>query len=282
MQLEFQHDVSELSVLRHSVRTFLSRRLEETELEACMAPLSGATALFGAQTRYVPVHVDQTPSKLGTYGVIHDAKTFLVAVTSLDDLRAGYLQIGYQLEQTVLLAADKGLGSCWLGGTFDKSAFWQAAGVTEKERLAVILPIGYPAGKKSILEHIMRRTAGSNNRHPFEKLFFHEDGTPVSEQAAGAFSVPLSCVQLAPSAMNRQPWRLYLSQNRVCFYANKGKQSKKSTQIDTSYVDMGIALCHFELGAQQAGLDGNWGFNDPALPASESFEFIAAWEMQKK
>lgn len=284
MTLDFQQDVSELAVKRHSVRTYLPQKLNQAELKACMAPLTNETALFGAATRYELVRTDHTPVKLGTYGMIHGAKTFIAAVTSKENLRAGFLQIGYQLEQTVLLAADRGLGTCWLGGTFDSTAFWQAAGVGQNEQLVIVLPIGYPSEKKRLVERVMRGMAGSGSRRAFEKLFFHaQDGTPLSEQASGAFSVPLSCVRLAPSAVNRQPWRVYLSQEMACFYMDQGRHAEQSSAKTTiAYVDMGIAMCHFEAGAMQAGLKGNWLFEDPQLNVPASYEFIGSWKLNQK
>lgn len=279
MQLDFQHDVSELAVTRRSVRTFQPRDVDTQELDICMAPLTRETALFGAETHYAAVHVKQIPIKLGTYGMIHGAKTFLTAAVSKKDLRAGFLQIGYQLEQAVLLAADRGLGTCWLGGTFDKTAFWQASGAREGEQLVIVLPIGYSVGKMRLLEHIVRGAAGSTNRKPFEKLFFNaENGAPLSEQAAGAFSVPLSCVRLAPSAMNKQPWRVFLSQTAAAFYLDRGREQAGTAESDIRYVDLGIAMCHFEAGAAQVGLSGNWDFQDPGFSVSAPYEFIAAWK----
>jgi hypothetical protein len=44
-------------------------------------------------------------------------------------------------------------------------------------------------------------------------------------------------------------------------------------------IDMGIALCHFELAAREEGLEGSWAFNQPAAAAvPENFKFIAAWQ----
>lgn len=283
MITDFQQDVSELVAKRHSVRTYLLRKLDKSTLEACMAPLTAETALFGAATRYEAIHVDHTPVKLGTYGMIHGAKSFIVAIASKKDLRAGYLQIGYQLEQTALLAIEHDMGTCWLGGTFDKTAFWQAGSVGADEQLVIVLPIGFPSEKRRILERIVQGAAGSSNRRAFEKLFFHaHDGTPVTEETAGAFSLPLSCVRLAPSAVNRQPWRVYLSDKAANFYMEKGRQTDQSlSKPNSSYVDMGIAMCHFEAGAQQAGLTGKWYFEDPQLTVSESCEFIGSWRLDQ-
>jgi len=47
---------------------------------------------------------------------------------------------------------------------------------------------------------------------------------------------------------------------------------------DLQRVDLGIAMCHFELVAREAGLGGSWVVADPglALPAP-GIEYTATW-----
>ena len=47
---------------------------------------------------------------------------------------------------------------------------------------------------------------------------------------------------------------------------------------DLQRVDMGIALCHFELTAREMGLAGHWAVDDPLNPISgPKTEYIASW-----
>jgi hypothetical protein len=47
---------------------------------------------------------------------------------------------------------------------------------------------------------------------------------------------------------------------------------------DLQRLDMGIALCHFELTARQMGLAGQWAIDDPLKPVPGSQpEYIASW-----
>ena len=47
---------------------------------------------------------------------------------------------------------------------------------------------------------------------------------------------------------------------------------------DMQRVDMGIAMCHFELAAGQFGLAGKWEINDPGLPLpDESSDYVVSW-----
>ena len=47
---------------------------------------------------------------------------------------------------------------------------------------------------------------------------------------------------------------------------------------DLQRIDMGIAMCHFELVAQQCGLKGCWEVDDPGLEKpGESIEYTVSW-----
>ena len=53
--------------------------------------------------------------------MISGAKTYFLIAAGADDNSA--LSAGYRFEQVVLEATRLGLGTCWVGGTFRKSAF---------------------------------------------------------------------------------------------------------------------------------------------------------------
>ena len=42
-------------------------------------------------------------------------------------------------------------------------------------------------------------------------------------------------------------------------------------------LDMGIAMCHFELTAHELGLAGRWEVHDPGLPLPEPTEYTVSW-----
>jgi hypothetical protein len=51
---------------------------------------------------------------------------------------------------------------------------------------------------------------------------------------------------------------------------------KFNATIDLQRVDMGIALCHFELAAQGIGLAGRWVAANPGLETGNA-EYILTW-----
>jgi hypothetical protein len=50
------------------------------------------------------------------------------------------------------------------------------------------------------------------------------------------------------------------------------------TIADLPRVDLGIAMCHFQLTAEELGLKGRWEVSAEELPGvDESLEYIASW-----
>ena len=47
---------------------------------------------------------------------------------------------------------------------------------------------------------------------------------------------------------------------------------------DLQNVNMGIAMCHFELTARELGLDGRWEINPPQVAALDGLaEYTVSW-----
>ncbi|MBU4444830.1 MAG: hypothetical protein L6422_01520 [Candidatus Marinimicrobia bacterium] len=47
--------------------------------------------------------------------------------------------------------------------------------------------------------------------------------------------------------------------------------------IDLQRVDIGIAMCHFELSARELQLSGHWQAVDPGIAHPEGTEYILSW-----
>jgi nitroreductase len=111
-------------------------------------------------------------------------------------------------------------------------------------------------------------------------LFFSVDEkTPLTEDAAGAYRNALEAVRLAPSAKNRQPWRIVRDlEGRYRLYLKEDKfYNRVLGKIKMQHLDMGIAMAHFELAAREQGIDGRW---DPHAAAVHipGLEHIALWK----
>lgn len=99
--------------------------------------------------------------------------------------------MGYDFEQLVLYATSFGLGTCWLGGAFNRNAFTSAMEMREGQIFPILSPIGDSVQTKSLLERIMRRSIKADERLSKEELFFQDDfGNSLSEEKAHGYEFP--------------------------------------------------------------------------------------------
>ena len=142
-------------------------------------------------------------------------------------------------------------------------------------------PLGYPAKKMSIKESMMRKGVKADSRIPFETMFF--DGafdTPLTPEKAGKLKHPLEMVRWAPSAVNKQPWQVVLKENAAHFYLKHSKGFVSEAVGDMQKIDMGIALCHFALAAEEGGLNIQFCLSDPGITTGTDTEYIASYSVK--
>ena len=151
--------------------------------------------------------------------------------------------------------------------------------------MPAVSSVGYCAKKPRLLERAIRRGAKGDRRLHWERLFFDGNfNTVLSPQAAGKYAEALQMVRLGPSASNRQPWRVLKDGDDWHFYLNRtpGYRQRRLVKLtstaDLQRVDMGIAMCHFELAIRQLGLDGGWEHDDPGIEVDEYTEYSCSWE----
>lgn len=285
MEQYFGTPIIEIIKNRHSVRTynpaFLDKELKN-KLREYAAEIKGP---FTSNCRLEIIDsldfAEEKGNKIGTYGVIKNAKTFIAGVTDKEEFNME--QLGYCMEKLMLYAASMGLGTCWLGGTFKRSQFAELIDIKEVEFIPAVTPIGFPAEKRAFVETMMRRVAGSDSRKPWTELFFDESfDQPISQENAGQYAPVLEMVRLAPSASNKQPWRILKQGNEYHLYLKQTKGYASSLGFNIQKIDMGIAMCHFEMTAAEAELKGNWVVKaqSPSIGPVQDVEYIISWIME--
>ncbi len=188
--------------------------------------------------------------------------------------------LGYSMEKFVLDACSIGIGTNWIGGTMDRKAFESAIDLAEDEVMPCVTPIGHAAKRMSIKEVAMRKGVGADRRKVFGELFFDGDfNTPLKEDEAGELLLPLQMVRLAPSAVNKQPWRVVVEGDTVHFYEKRGKNFDSKSVGDMQKIDVGIAMCHFDLTAKETGLGTVFEISYPQIETPENVEYIASFRV---
>jgi hypothetical protein len=269
---------------RKSCRTYGSRAIEPEKLAELRQFLtSNRETPFGSKVRFHLIDFNELEiselKKLTTYGVIQGARQFIVG-TVIKQSRA-MEDYGYCMEKNILKATSMGLGTCLLGGTFKRSGFAGKINLGDSELLPVISPVGYSGDRRSVVDRMFRFVASSDKRKPRHELFYlHDIDTPLDKDNSGSFDTPLECVRIAPSASNKQPWRIMKSKGQDAafhFYLKRSTGYENIIKdIKLQNVDMGIAMCHFELSARELGLKGDWHADDPQIK-SDGMEYIVSW-----
>lgn len=184
---------------------------------------------------------------------------------------------GYSFEKLVLFAQSLGVGTVWIGGTMDRKAFEKAMCLEEDEVMPCVSPLGYTAKKMSLREGMMRKGVKADVRMEFEELFFYDSfEQPLTKEKAGDLFMPLEMVRLAPSAVNKQPWRILVKEDGVHFFLQRSK-GFNGGDIDMQKVDMGIALCHFDMMAKELGMEMKFSHEKPEAVSADGMEYIASY-----
>ena len=258
---------------RRSVRTFDGRELKQEDLEQLKDFMDTFKNPFG-----IPVGYKLANAKEKTLPCPVVVGTDLYLLGKVANIPNACVAFGYSIEAMMLKAQSLGIGTVWLGGTMDRAAFEKAADLAEKEVMPCATPLGYPADKMSLRETMMRKGIGADSRLPFEELFFDGSwGVPLTAEKAGNFAAALEMVRLAPSAVNKQPWRVVADSKGFHFYLQRSKGFNREGRPDMQQVDMGIALCHFSLTAKELGQSLTFSLSDPGLCREPETEYIASY-----
>ncbi len=237
----------EAILTRRSVRNYSEKALSEehkTKLMQYIQDENKLTGPFGNTIRIVYKEVLDTnkKEKLGTYGFIKNAPAYLINICQNN--KENMLDLGFVFENLVLFLQSNGVNTCWLGGTFHRKKLQLEQNFSGDEFIPVISPVGYSADCQHLVEKIVRKGARSDTRKNFDDLFFHND---FKHRIVDSESRDLlEYLRLAPSASNKQPWRVVLSEHKIAhFFIERTPKYGNSLGYDIQMVDMGIALSHY-------------------------------------
>ena len=165
-----------------------------------------------------------------SYGLFSGVKSLLAMIGKTYDAHLKE-KVGYFGEKLVVEATKLNLGTCWVGGTFDRNS--NIVALKEDEVLVCVI------------------TIGNTEEFSFKEKMVHQmvarKSKTIGEMLVSDVKVPtwlmegMVAVQKAPSAVNHQPVR---------FDYNAGVL-KASVDDDEKFnlIDFGIAKAHFEMAA---------------------------------
>ncbi len=265
--------------LRKSVRTFGKNSLSGKDIQAVenlieqLRPLKGP---FGNSIRWFTFdsgakQKDKTV-KFGTYGGVKNASFFVGGI--IKNTTEAMVDYGYLFEQLILSLTHMNLGTVWLGLMFSRKTFADKLG--PDEIIPAMTPVGYSADIRSIRDKITRISIKGDQRKQFDNMFFDLDfNHPIFESLdhPHRYASYLKLVQAAPSATNKQPWRIIIRESKIDFYLERTPKYAKNMPFDVQHLDIGIALKHFEIGLSEDHIPFQIK-KDPSLSSLEGMTYV--------
>lgn len=203
------------------------------------------------------VVINQNPDEvfkgaIGSYGKIKGAQAYAAFV---GDMTSKNVQenLGYLGEAFILEATSFGLSTCWVGGFFRPEIVKEhITDLSPAEKVIAVTPIGYSDENFSIREKLMFGSKPFHKRKDINELCIGSRQEELDPRIITA----LEAARLAPSAVNRQPWRFTVEGKSIKISVDSDKDSFHLSKR----LDCGIAMLHLEVGALYQGLSGSWEY----------------------
>ncbi len=225
--------------VRTSRRTYLEEEISPDALNQILNVMESCNRESGLSISFVANGAETFDSFSASYGMFRGVKSYFAIAgnTKLANLRE---LAGYYGELLVLECTALHLGTCWVGGTYDKEACKRQLGLGAEEVLMGVIPVGYVSAEKTLRERAVSMVSLRSKK--LEDMIHPNTGLPQWVTKG------MECVVKAPSAMNKQPVRFEYENPKVSAHV----------ESDAQKIDLGIAMAHFELGAWGAGSKGKW------------------------
>lgn len=266
-------NLMELVKERKSVRSYDGKDLSAEDMEKLKECVEKAENPYGYKIDYRFLDAKENGLKSP---VLAGEKCYIAGKMKFEkDAEAAF---GYSFEKFVLFAQSLGIGTVWIGGTMNRDVFEKVMELADDELMPCVSPIGYPAKKRSVKESMMRKAIKADSRVAFEEIFFDKSfDKPLKAGERPELDNALEMVRWAPSAVNKQPWRLVIDGNTIHFYEKHSKGYINDKGFDMQKIDIGIAMCHFDMAMEEEGKSLEFKVEDPGIAKPEGVDYIASY-----
>jgi hypothetical protein len=128
--------------IRTSRRKYESKALGVKEVDKLTSLIETINKESGLKIKFVESASEILSGFKASYGMISGARSLIALVgdATMGDLKKN---IGYYGELLVLECTNLGLGTCWVGGTYNKDACKKSINLLDNEELVCIIAVGY-------------------------------------------------------------------------------------------------------------------------------------------
>ena len=142
----------ELVKKRKSIRKFKPDQIPQKHVKYVLEAVRFAPSWKNHQCwRFIVVSNEDIRKAISTRDWIAEAPVIIVGCAypelsgSKFEQQYYMLDMGIYMEHMILAAAEKGLGTCWIGGQFDEEMVKKALDIPNDVRVVALTPLGYPA-----------------------------------------------------------------------------------------------------------------------------------------
>jgi hypothetical protein len=177
------------------------------------------------------------------YGLFSGVRNYIALIGNKNDA-INIEKLGYFGQLLVLHATTLGLGTCWVGASFDHEVYPFDLDETKNESIIGVITVGTVSQDYSAIEKYVRKSMNRKSKTA-EQLYISNESVPAW------FLSGMEAVRTAPSAVNRKSVMFTYKDNAVT-------ASVKNINVTGAALDLGIAKLHFEIGAD----GGKWEFGN--------------------
>ena len=183
----------------------------------------------------------------GYNGYLIQAPNYIII---LSDIKEGYIEnSGYVGERLILKAKDLGIDSCWI--TFKNSKLIkEKLNISSDKEITGIIALGYE-------DDINSKNKATSERLGVEEIVFMDEwgnSANVDELEERYLLDAFFYARMAPSSLNKQPWRFIIDGGKVIL-------AVKKDDFTTDYearINTGIAMLYFNLIIDSTMFDLKW------------------------
>lgn len=248
----------ELLRKRSSIRTYSSEPLAEEIINKLKAEATFInTHEFGL--KFQLFFNDDSPfnSFFKSYGTFVNPRNYLAAVVD-EGVADIWEKAGYFAEQFVIKAVSLGLGTCFVGGTYDAQSV--NAQLRAGEKILFLVLFGQPIKINRLKERLLVNFVHRKKMNPSDFFTPKEEFKQALEefQELGTGMEGIAC---APSALNKRPVRVFIKciegRNMICAKVDEGNKK--------NLIDLGIAKFNFNYATYT---ECEWGNCSPLMSDS--------------